>query len=158
MVFIPKGCIPKGCFFLFLFFFISKGHYSKDFKPKGYYIPNFGTKTLRDKIFGLMTLQVKTFRNKNLSEKNSELQPFGISTCTRHQISNTTSVSIFVMFPPNMNSALRIPLSRQWAHWTPPPQGSSKIRRRLDVESWGIKISGLVNLNLFHFWTWWIFT
>ena len=28
--------------------------------------------------------------------------------------------------------------SRQWALWTHPPQGSSKIRRRLDVESWGI--------------------
>ena len=32
-----------------------------------------------------------------------------------------------------------------------PPQGSSKIRRRLDVESWGMNISGFVNLNLFFF-------
>ena len=41
--------------------------------------------------------------------------------------------------------------SRQWAPWTPLPQGSSKIRRRLDVESWGMKILGFVNLNLFIF-------
>ena len=107
--FLFRKVVFRRSVFFFFFFFISKGHYSKDFKPKGYYIPNFGIKTLRGKIFGLMTLQVKTFRNNNLSEKNSELQPFGISTCTRHQISNTTSVSIFVMFP-NMNSALRIPL------------------------------------------------
>ena len=48
--------------------------------------------------------------------------------------------------------------SRQWPSWTHPLQGSSKIRRRLDVESWGAKISGMVNIHLIYFWTWWILT
>ena len=36
--------------------------------------------------------------------------------------------------------------SRQWAPWAPPPQGSSKILRLLDVESWGV----------YKFRDWWI--
>ena len=48
--------------------------------------------------------------------------------------------------------------SPQRVPWTHPPQGSSKIRRHLDVKSWGVQILGLVNLHLIYFWTWWIFT
>ena len=40
------------------------------------------------------------------------------------------------------------PMSIPWTH---PPQGSLKIRRHLDVESWGVKIVGFVNLHLFFF-------
>ena len=42
--------------------------------------------------------------------------------------------------------------------WTPPPQGSTQIRRRDDVESWGVYFQGLVNLDLINFLTMWIFT
>ena len=42
--------------------------------------------------------------------------------------------------------------------WTPPPQGSTQIRRRDDVESWGVYFEGLVNLDLINFLTMWIFT
>ena len=35
------------------------------------------------------------------------------------------------------------------ASWTHPPQGSSKIRRCLGVDSWGVLILGLVNLQLY---------
>ena len=38
-----------------------------------------------------------------------------------------------------------------------PPQGSSKIRHRFDVESEGVQILGMVNLHQITFWTWWIF-
>ena len=39
-----------------------------------------------------------------------------------------------------------------------PPQGSTQIRRRDDVESWGVYFQGLVNLDLINFLTMWIFT
>ena len=47
---------------------------------------------------------------------------------------------------------------RQRKPWTPPPQGSTQIRRRDDVESWGVYFQGLVNLDLINFLTMWIFT
>ena len=47
---------------------------------------------------------------------------------------------------------------RQRKPWTPPPQGSTQIRRRNDVESWGVYFQGLVNLDLINFLTMWIFT
>ena len=47
---------------------------------------------------------------------------------------------------------------RQRKPLTPPPQGSTQIRRRDDVESWGVYFQGLVNLDLINFLTMWIFT
>ena len=47
---------------------------------------------------------------------------------------------------------------RQRKHWTSPPQGSTQIRRRDDVESWGVYFQGLMNLDLINFLTMWIFT
>ena len=47
---------------------------------------------------------------------------------------------------------------RQRKPWTPPPQGSTQIRRRDDVESWGVYFQRLVNLDLINFLTMWIFT
>ena len=47
---------------------------------------------------------------------------------------------------------------RQRKPWTPPPQGSTQIRHRDDVESWGVYFQGLVNLDLINFLTMWIFT
>ena len=47
---------------------------------------------------------------------------------------------------------------RQRKTLTHPPQGSSRIRRRLDVDSWGVYLSGFVNLDPFHFLKWWILT
>ena len=47
---------------------------------------------------------------------------------------------------------------RQRKPWTPPPQGSTQIRRRDDIESWGVYFQGLVNLDLINFLTMRIFT
>ena len=47
---------------------------------------------------------------------------------------------------------------RQRKPWTPPPQGSTQIWRRGDVESWGVYFQGLGNLDLINFLTMWIFT
>ena len=47
---------------------------------------------------------------------------------------------------------------RQRKPWTPPPQGSTQIRRWDNVESWGVYFQGLVNLDLINFLTMWIFT
>ena len=66
----------------------------------------------------------------------------------RHAFSMFRNVS-------RMNSDLCI---RQRKPWTPPPQGSTQIRRRDDVESWGVYFQGLVNLDLINFLTMWIFT
>ena len=47
---------------------------------------------------------------------------------------------------------------RQRKPWTPLPQRSTQIRRRNDVESWGVYFQGLVNLDLINVLTMWIFT
>ena len=54
---------------------------------------------------------------------------------------------ILKWFQPNSFGESCFLCSRQWAPWTHPPQGSSKIRRHLDVKSW-----------VYKFRDWWIFT
>ena len=60
-------------------------------------------------------------------------------------------------FPGQRQNHFFILCIRQRKPWTPPPQGSTQIRRR-DVESWGVYFQGLVNLDLINFLTMWIFT
>ena len=48
--------------------------------------------------------------------------------------------------------------SRQWESWPYPVQGSSSIRRQLDVASSPTKNRGWMNLYLIYFWPQWICT
>ena len=65
------------------------------------------------------------------------------------------------MEPPPTPTGVKVPRSPNAAvngpPWAHPPQGSSNFRRRLDVESWDLSISGLWIYESY-FWTWWIFT